>query len=93
MTPEYLPQTPAGRMARLTEECGEVLQIVGKIGRFGLDSRHPTTAFAKPNSELLLAEIADLEHALYAVKQDIYAHQRTTALAYYGGDTVTEPKP
>lgn len=30
-------------LAILSEECGEVVQAVGKIQRFGLDSAHPIT--------------------------------------------------
>lgn len=49
---------------QITEEAGEVLQIIGKINRFGLDSRRPGvdqdgTPF-KTNRELLTLELNDI---------------------------------
>ncbi len=52
---------------QLTEETGEVIQIVGKANRFGLDSRRPgVDADGKPhptNRELLVQELNDIEAA------------------------------
>ena len=31
----------AERLALLSEECGEVVQVIGKIQRHGIESRHP----------------------------------------------------
>lgn len=72
MTPEYLPKDPDGRRHRLSEECGEVVKVLGKIGRFGLDSRWP--ADGPSNAEALLLEIEDLKHAIAEVETDIRAH-------------------
>ena len=36
-----LTPAEAERLAMLAEECGEVVQIVGKILRHGYDSQHP----------------------------------------------------
>lgn len=46
------------RLALLTEESGEVSQVVGKIFRHGWDSHHPDTPKIT-NKELLEEEIAD----------------------------------
>lgn len=52
--------TPAEeeRLAVLMEECGEVIQIVGKIIRHGYDSRHPDGG--PTNRELLDKEVLDV---------------------------------
>ena len=51
-----------------TEELGEVLQVIGKINRFGLDSRRPGTDENgephKTNRELLVTELNDVEAAV-----------------------------
>lgn len=72
--PAYLPTDLEGKMARLTEECGEVLQIIGKIGRFGIENHHPIDP-ATPNHRLLIREIRDLVDAatnVYAEIADTY---------------------
>lgn len=46
-------------LATLTEEAGEVSQIVGKCQRFGLDDYHPKTGNV-PNRELMRREVNDL---------------------------------
>jgi hypothetical protein len=43
----------------LSEECGEVVQVLGKIGRFGENDFHPKTG-SIPNIELLSNELNDL---------------------------------
>jgi len=43
----------------LSEECGEIVQAVGKSNRHGLDSRHPRTPL-QDNRELLTRELGDL---------------------------------
>lgn len=50
------------QLALLTEETGEAQQIIGKIGRHGLDSRHPNGG--PPNAQLLETEIG---HVLAAI--------------------------
>jgi len=44
MKPEYAPQTCETALGKLVEECGEVLQAVGKTQRWGLKSRNPEEA-------------------------------------------------
>ena len=46
-------------MACLSEECGEIIQILGKIFRFGEFDQHPKTNNI-PNIELLKSEANDL---------------------------------
>lgn len=47
------------RLAKLSEECGEVIQIVSKIIRHGYDSSHPDYKNI-PNKALLEKELGDV---------------------------------
>lgn len=51
--------TPAEneRVALIAEECGEVVQVVGKILRHGLESWNPVNADHRTNRQLLEVEI------------------------------------
>jgi hypothetical protein len=76
MNPRYLPTTIDGKIDRITEESGEVIEVIGKclrvvskIGRFGIDSTHP--AGGPNNAALLLSELADLRHAISQVENSI----------------------
>lgn len=64
MSQHFNQLTPAEaeRLAILSEECGEVVQAIGKILRHGLQSRHPNGGAT--NRELLAFEIGDLFHAV-----------------------------
>lgn len=69
MKEEHLPKTPEGRRWRLAEECGEVIQALSKIGRFGeIGIGYDGHAC---NTSALRYEIADLKHAIAAVERDI----------------------
>lgn len=61
MTEHFNKLTPAQaeRLAMLSEECGEVIQIIGKIQRHGYNSSHPSDPLT-PNVRLLEKEIADV---------------------------------
>lgn len=61
------------RLALLLEECGEVIQIIGKIQRHGYDSHDPTDEGGPSNRKLLEREIADVVQAvdLLAGAEDI----------------------
>ncbi|BBB99670.1 hypothetical protein [Bradyrhizobium elkanii] len=69
MNPRYLPTTVDGKVARVVEESGEVVEVIGrclrifgKIGRFGLDSADPEGG--PNNAAMFLSELADLRHAI-----------------------------
>lgn len=83
MNPKFAPKNPEDRLARLIEEVGEVmteggalLQAIGKAGRFGMESTHPTGG--PKNRDLILVamsklrmEMKDLEGAILGVETDI----------------------
>lgn len=58
--------TPAEdeRLALLLEECGEVIQIVGKIQRHGYESKAPSRPMSDTNRLLLEHELGDLINAI-----------------------------
>lgn len=49
------------RLAILTEECGEVQQIIGKILRHGYESYSPYDESKTTNRELLEKELGDIK--------------------------------
>lgn len=57
-----LTPAEAERLALLAEECGEVIQIVGKILRHGYNSTHPNGTLT--NRSLLEKECGDVRHAM-----------------------------
>lgn len=85
MTPEFLPDTPEGRLWRLVEECVEVAEKCNliaytacKAGRFGMNTvKHGSWSGPSPRERLLKAfaalrsEVTDLEHAVVAVEADL----------------------
>jgi hypothetical protein len=79
MHAEFLPTDLAGKLGKLTEECGEVLAAVGKTQRFGLDSVNPLIPADQrvTNKDWLLAELADLEHAIEEVRQELKPPEAT----------------
>ena len=58
----YNKLTPAQaeRLAMLAEECGEVIQIVGKILRQGYEGYHPDDMLRTTNRRLLRNELTDV---------------------------------
>ncbi len=60
-----LTPAQAERLAMLAEECGEVVQVIGKILRHGYDSRHPNGG--PTNKELLAAELRDVDAVVRAM--------------------------
>lgn len=55
-----LSPAEAERLAVLSEECGEVIQNIGKILRHGYESCHPSGTLS--NRELLENELGDVMH-------------------------------
>ena len=52
------------RLAILSEELGEVLQVVGKTLRHGFESRNPLEADSQTNRRLLEKELGDVLNVL-----------------------------
>lgn len=71
MTEHFNQLTPAQaeRLAILMEECGEVIQIAGKILRHGYDSHHPVTQ--EGNRAALLREIIDVKASMVILSKDV----------------------
>lgn len=71
MSEHYNELTPAQaeRLAILAEECAEVIQIIGKILRHGLDSFHPATGVV--NRTALMHEIIDVKAAMVMISVDL----------------------
>lgn len=57
-----LTEAETERLALLAEECGEVIQVIGKILRHGYESHHPDNTIT--NRELLQRECGDVRHAM-----------------------------
>jgi len=68
--PELLPTTFFGSLFKLTEECGEVLQVIGKIQRHGIVAIDPSTpTIIYDNGKDLMDELNDLSLAINSVKE------------------------
>lgn len=63
-----LTPAQAERLAMLAEECGEVVQIVGKILRHGYASEHPRTGVS--NYRALSQELCDVAAVAAVVRED-----------------------
>ncbi|WFU52193.1 hypothetical protein QA639_21025 [Bradyrhizobium pachyrhizi] len=80
MNPKLLPADNDldGQMIRIVEETGEVLQAMGKIGRFGILSHHPDGG--QNNAAHLLSELADLRHAISVAEGNLTDHAKVVIL-------------
>lgn len=58
---KYRPNKLDDALARVAEECSEVIKIVCKAQRFGLNDHHPKKQ--KRNVDLLLEELNDVQEA------------------------------
>jgi NTP pyrophosphatase (non-canonical NTP hydrolase) len=58
-----LSPAEAERLALLAEECGEVVQAIGKVLRHGFGSSHPDGG--PTNREALERECGDVHHAIW----------------------------
>jgi NTP pyrophosphatase (non-canonical NTP hydrolase) len=52
------------RLALISEECGEIQQVIGKILRHGYESVNPTIENSPTNRKMLEKEVGDLMAAL-----------------------------
>lgn len=59
-----LSKAQAERIALLLEECGEVVQVCGKILRHGIDSASPLDQSRTTNRKLLEMELGHVFHAI-----------------------------
>jgi NTP pyrophosphatase (non-canonical NTP hydrolase) len=62
---EYKPESTIERLAYLAEECGEVVQAVGKCLRWGLFSAFSGEA----NIDMLKRELQDLKVAIQLIEE------------------------
>lgn len=67
---KYYPDTIEQKLGYLIEECGEVLEAVGKTQRWGLNSYNPelSSEQRETNREWILRELNDLEQAIQIVR-------------------------
>lgn len=73
MKKQYEPITPGQKVAYLIEECGEVLQAVGKLQRWGAHSTNPELragdeGHGVTNVQWLESELLDLQIAVLKVQ-------------------------
>lgn len=59
-----LTPAEAERLALLLEECGEVIQIIGKTLRHGYESANPYDEHAVTNRQYLQNELGDVQAAI-----------------------------
>ena len=62
--PELIQKTYKGAISLLIEECGEVLQAIGKLQRFGERAKDPLTGIEYDNIGDLEEELLDLTKAI-----------------------------
>lgn len=67
----YEPKTDEEKLGYLVEECGEVLQAVGKTLRWGPDSVNPELPRSEQeeNRAWVLRELKDLKRAIRYVQE------------------------
>ena len=71
----------AERLAMLAEECGEVIQAIGKILRHGYASFHPDAPSGPTNRDMLMREIGDVK-AIIERMEDAVDISRDTVSKY-----------
>lgn len=69
MRSDLAPVTFRDCLSHLIEECGEVLQCIGKLDRFGETPTDPKTGIKYDNIAALLQEMDDLESAIKRVRE------------------------
>jgi NTP pyrophosphatase (non-canonical NTP hydrolase) len=82
--PEPQPIPYQYELAVLGEECGEVMQIVGKTMRFGYDSHSPLDKDKKTNLALLHEEVGDILAAVdFAVERGLLDREKLVTRQFY----------
>lgn len=74
-----LSPAEAERLAMLAEECGEIVQVVGKILRHGYQSHHPDDP-ETTNLSLLRKELGDLFAVLDLMEDEGLSEARFEAV-------------
>ena len=66
----------------LQEECAEVIQVISKIRRFGLNDINPVDGVS--NRDSLIQELEDVKIFIAAVKEDYNITSKECTTAYLG---------
>lgn len=66
MRVDLLPKDRAGKLEHIVEECSEVIKAICKLKKFGAIARDPVTGIEYNNTNDLLGEFHDLQHAIQA---------------------------
>ena len=66
---DLLPKTFEGAIYKLTEECGELLQAIGKLQRFGKTATDPITGIRYDNWGAVQDEMADVQEAIMKARR------------------------
>lgn len=90
MNEQFNGLTPAEaeRLYMLSEEAGEIVQMVGKILRHGYESYHPNDDDQTINRVLLLSEINDLIGVVHGMVQE----NDLSPLTFYDAETAWQRK-
>lgn len=79
-----LTNAEAERLAILAEECGEVVQMVGKVLRHGYRSSSPLKPKGSPNNRALLS--MEIGHIYAAVRRMVEANDIDAHVVVTNGD-------
>lgn len=77
MKPGYEPHTPLAILGWVIEECGEVLQTIGKILRFGPNNYNPDVPpeHRETNAQAMRREMGDLAKATAWAEEKLFTEQ------------------
>lgn len=86
---KYAPTCLGEAFAKYIEEAGESLAAVGKIGRFGLQSRHPDGG--ETNLEWLRRELADVRSSMLTLEGWIGIEEARSKRTEASAESASEP--
>lgn len=58
-------------LARLNEECGELVSAIGKTMRWGLNSSDPSSGVRESNEDWIYREMEDVEDAIKRFRAEV----------------------